>query len=231
MLVPNLVGLVFSFSSEPLSLRFTVDYVLDFSFFVSGFSDILFNTRPSRLWYSLLRAVLTPAQTISESRHSTLGYGIASAVPHLDSAPRLPWASPPGATERARDSPVAAVAGIEEAGPLCPAPVGWERSSRRSSSGSLTRARTCTYTNHIRARTHAHTSTQALVNGFWTIGSSEPVNQTMPVEETHPPRQPSRLVPGFPDGPGAVDTNNPIWDGCNLLPQPRSRSQPHVHLG
>lgn len=47
----------------------------------------------SRLWYSLLRAVLTPAQTISESRQSTLGYGIASAVPHLDSA-RLDYRGP-----------------------------------------------------------------------------------------------------------------------------------------
>lgn len=47
----------------------------------------------SRLWYPLLRAVLTPAQTISESRHSALGYGIASAVPHLDSA-RLDYRGP-----------------------------------------------------------------------------------------------------------------------------------------
>lgn len=89
----GLVGLVFSFSSEPLSLRFTVDYSLDFSFFVGGFSHILSNTRPPRLWYSLLRAVLTRAQTISERRHSTLGYGIASAVPHLDSA-RLDYRGP-----------------------------------------------------------------------------------------------------------------------------------------
>lgn len=35
----GLVGLVFSFSSEPRGLRFTVDYSLDFYFlFVSGFS-------------------------------------------------------------------------------------------------------------------------------------------------------------------------------------------------
>lgn len=45
----RLDGLVFSFSSEPLSLRFTVGYRLNFSFFVSGFSDIQFYTRPSRL--------------------------------------------------------------------------------------------------------------------------------------------------------------------------------------
>lgn len=63
----GLVVLVFSFSSEPHSLRFTVDYSLDFSFFVSGFSDILdlsalvfsppsgVNTRPDNLRVSALK--------------------------------------------------------------------------------------------------------------------------------------------------------------------------------
>lgn len=89
----GLVELVFSFSSEPFGLRFTVDYSSDFFSLVGGLSNILFNSRPSRLWLSILRAVLTPAQTISESRQSTLGYGIASAVPHLDSA-RLDYRGP-----------------------------------------------------------------------------------------------------------------------------------------
>ena len=67
----------------------------------------------SRLWSSLLRAVLTPAQTISESRQSTLGYGIASAVgPPPSIAPLLVYRGPAHrkATDRARDSPVAVAA-------------------------------------------------------------------------------------------------------------------------